>query len=86
MENQNKEITLTIKQLKIIKRLGELQSNIMNEIGHCTDSMISFLHEGMCIVNPFIDDTGRFDISNPIEFYGDNFLNSDFIKFVNDIE
>lgn len=33
----------------------------------------------MCITHPFYEDSGRF-WSNPIEEYGDNFINSEFVE------
>lgn len=37
------------------------------EMGSC----VGFTHDGMRIINLFVDDSGRFDIDDPIEEYGE---------------
>lgn len=48
-------------------------------------SKYDFDDEGTSITNPFYESSGRFDV-NPIEEYGNKFLESDFIKLLEKIK
>lgn len=67
--------------MDIIKRLGELQIEMFNETHEDTSYYIGFVNEkeDVYVINPFYDTTVRFNV-DPIEEYGDEFLNSDFVK------
>lgn len=69
------------KELNLIgaKILGELQSDLYEEVG-TQDDMVSFDSEGQDIINPFMSEDFIVEV-DPIEYYGDNFKNSDFMKF-----
>lgn len=38
-----------------------------------------FEFNGVSIVDPFLDETGRFEV-NPVKYYGKSFINSDHFK------
>lgn len=42
-----------------------------------TDQMITFEFNDVTIFDPFVDESGRFDV-DPISYYGSAFLNSKF--------
>jgi hypothetical protein len=69
---------LTIREINLIKQLGETQSQLLECTGDLS-SMIHFKFNESMIVNPFVDKDG-FVAVDPIEYYGDIFLNSDFVK------
>lgn len=64
-------------KLDKIKVFGEYQmaKNV------CTSPSIGFEHEesGVTIINPFIDECGWEEV-HPISYYGEDFLNSGFMK------
>ena len=67
--------------MDIIEELGNLQIDMVNETGEDTSEFIGFINksEDIWVINPFYDTTLRFKV-DPIKEYGDEFLNSDFIK------
>ena len=65
---------------QIIKSVGNLQTNIADEIGFTPETMIRFSHEGHEIINPFIDESGSYEV-DPISYYGDSFLNSQWKQY-----
>lgn len=69
------------EQLEAIKILGEYQMGKSVYINCDISPLIGFEHEesGVLIVNPFLDDMGWGTV-NPIKYYGDEFLNSDYLK------
>lgn len=50
-----------------------------NELGEYDE--MGFLYCGMNIINPFMDDTGRFEV-DPITYYKKDFINSQVAKFI----
>ena len=74
-------MTINKKQLEAIKILGEYQMGKGVYICYDISPLIGFEHKesGTFIQNPFIDECG-FGSVNPIEYYGEEFLNSDFLK------
>lgn len=58
-----------------------IQDNLTDTIGFQYNSIISFSYNGQSIINPVLDESGRFDV-DPIEYYGKDFLDSEFIKFI----
>lgn len=80
-KENNKKITdyLTEREIKILKRFSELQLDVLSEDINENINLISFDYHGMNIVNPFVDDCGCYDV-DPVEYYGELFLDSDFIK------
>ena len=65
---------------ELIKSIADLQTNIADEIGYTPETMIRFNHEGHEIINPFIDESGTYEV-DPVSYYGDSFLNSEWKKF-----
>ena len=65
---------------QIIREIGELQTNITDEIGYIPESMIRFEHEEHEIINPFVDESGSHEV-DPVSYYGDSFLNSEWKKY-----
>lgn len=59
----------------MIKQFAERQWEIFNETGDCED-LIGFEFEGQFIVNPWMDPTGRFELTTEeaVKLYGDKFL------------
>lgn len=79
---------ITQEQLEAIKILGEYQEGKAVYIYGNISSLVGFESEehGTLIINPFLDECGWGNV-NPIEYYGNEFLNSDFLKIdFNDIE
>jgi hypothetical protein len=66
-----------------IREIGEKQFVESGETSDpkFEDKCISFDYKDITIINPFMDETGRFEV-DPIKYYGDAFLNSDFAKIV----
>ena len=75
-------ITKELKdKIESLRAFGEYQI-IKNVFGGLdTSPMIGFEHKesGVFIINPFLDECGELDV-HPIEYYGEEFLNSDFMK------
>jgi hypothetical protein len=64
-----------------IREIGEKQ---FEESGETPDpkfeeKCISFDYYGIVIINPFTDESGINEV-DPVKYYGDAFLNSDFAK------
>jgi hypothetical protein len=74
-----KEGIMTHSHLNLIRKIGEMQSNRIEEGEESLNNIISFEFKKHTIVNPFLDVTGRCEV-DPIIYYGDSFLNSDFCK------
>lgn len=72
---------ITEELLEAIKILGEYQMGKLVYASIDTSPLIGFENEesGTLIINPFLDDCGWATV-NPIEYYGEEFLNSDFLK------
>lgn len=71
--NKNQELVLNL----FCEAIWGIQLN--------NEPIISFGYEEMEITNPFYDTTGRFLI-NPIEEYGEDFLNSEFVTLAKSIK
>lgn len=70
-------------QLKVIKVIGDLQFK-MSSYGYGyigEDVFVGFHWNGVYIVQPFFNESGTHDV-DPIKYYKEDFLNSDFIKKV----
>lgn len=79
---------VTKEQLEAIKILGEYQMEKSAYAYYDISPLIGFEQEesGIFIHNPFVDECAWSNV-NPIEYYGEEFLNSDFMKIdVNDVE
>lgn len=64
--------------LSLARVLGELQVDEFNEADGDTSEMIGFESEsGTWVINPFVSECQRFS-ENPVEYYGQSFLSSDF--------
>jgi hypothetical protein len=61
--------------IEAIKKFADEQQDKFNE-GNDKD-LISFEFEGIDIINPFMNENATEEV-DPIEYYGDNFLNSEF--------
>lgn len=61
-----------------IRKVAEEQYSKFLETGD-TEGMICFDFQGVAIINPFVDESGRFDV-DPVKHYGEAFTNSDFCK------
>lgn len=74
-------IRLSEEQLEVIRILGDYQMGKSVYISCDINPLIGFEHEesGVLIVNPFLDESGWGTV-NPIDYYGDEFLKSDFLK------
>ena len=69
-----KELQNKLEEIKIFGKYQMAKNQ-------CACPSISFEHteSGVDIINPFIDECGWGEV-NPIEYYGEEFLNSDFLK------
>ena len=56
---------------------------IFQRDGQFVDKTRCFDFDGMTIHNPFMEDTGSFDV-DPIEYYGESFLNSGFVTVLSE--
>lgn len=81
MDTENKKITdyLTKREVKILEKFSNLQLNVLGLDGYEDLNLVSFMHNGTEIVSPFIDEIGCYEV-DPVEYYGENFLKSDFMK------
>lgn len=70
-------------QLKVIKLIGDISTEISKN--EQSDKIIGFYWNNKFIVQPFIDVCSGAEV-NPIEFYGEDFLNSSFIEIVKNIK
>ena len=52
-----------------IKAFAEKQMEIANSSGMDTSKMVGFEYKGTYIINPFVDETCRFEV-DPYEYYG----------------
>lgn len=83
LNNKNKIIDyLSQREIKILKNFSKLQLDILNENSSTKVNIVSFDYEGIQILNPFIDETGSYEV-DPVAYYGKLFLNSDFLKLFN---
>ena len=67
---------ITAEQIKKVKAIAEKNFIDSSEVGD--EGMISFEFNGMNIINPWYDDSGRFELSDEeaIKLYGlENVLN-----------
>lgn len=52
-----------------IKAFAEKQMEIANSTGMDTSPMVGFEYKGTYIINPFVDESARFEV-DPYEYYG----------------
>jgi len=67
---------ITTKEIAKVKAIAEKNFIDSSEIGD--EGMVSFEFNGMCIINPWMDESGRFDLTDEeaIKTYGlENVLN-----------
>lgn len=77
----NKRINdyLNDREVTMLKNFCNMQFNLMHELGGEDEPFISFKSEGgINIVSPFFDECGTYEV-DPVECYGDDFLNSKFM-------
>ena len=81
IKENNKKITdyLTEREINALEKFSDLQLRILNLNGCDEVGLISFVYDGIEITNPFVDETDRYSV-DPVEYYGEAFLNSDFMK------
>lgn len=72
MKNNN----ISLEELKI-KYAYFLSLKSQDYFDKTDDALVSFSYNGVCIHNPFIDESGRFEV-NPIKYYGVSFIKSIF--------
>lgn len=72
-------------QLKVIKLIGDIGNEMMFSGQGVSSNILGFYWNEIFIVQPFLDDVGDEEV-DPIEFYGETFLNSDFVKKVKNIK
>ena len=60
------------------QEIAEKNRRLAEETGN-TDQCVGFIWNDHFIIDPFMDETGRFSV-DPIEYYGDAFKSSDFAK------
>lgn len=65
--------------LRKAREIGERQTAYFNKHGKYPDNEVSFVFNGVSIINPFLS-IDTFDEVDPVECYGEAFLNSDFCK------
>lgn len=68
-------------QLSVAKKIAEKQQRGYNDSGDC-GTFIHFDFKGTCIINPFMDEDNRREV-DPLAYYGEAFLNSDFMQIPN---
>lgn len=66
-----------------IRQIGDKQFIESSETNdpNFDEKCIYFVYKGIHIVDPFTDETGCFEV-DPISYYGEDFLNSDFAKIL----
>lgn len=67
------------KQLDNIRILGEYQIHKGVYMNFGISEMISFMYDDIMVINPFTDECDMFNV-NPITYYKELFMNSDFMK------
>ena len=80
-KENNKKITdyLTKREINALEKFANLQLRILNLNGCDEVGLISFKHKGIDITNPFVDEIDSCSV-DPVEYYREDFLNSDFMK------
>ena len=65
------------EKVKNAEKVGYFQFDYAGEYGECKDDFVSFEFNGVNIINPFIDDSGRFDLSleSAYALYGEKNVN-----------
>ena len=91
MKNSNKTwkqafAEVNALHLKCLKRQEEiLMEKLMNQEGSNLFLLhLNFVHNDTYITDQYMDETGRFEV-NPIEYYGENYLNALKEKLTNKI-
>lgn len=81
MDTENKKITdyLTKREIKALEKFSDLQLNVLGLDGYEELKLTSFMYHGTEIANPFVEETGSYSV-DPVEYYGEDFLKSDFMK------
>lgn len=72
---------LSKREMKMFKAFCETQLIALSE-GADFD-YISFEYDGIDILNPFVDECDWYEV-DPIEYYGELFLNSKFMDLLNE--
>lgn len=72
---------LSKREIKMFKAFCETQLMALSE-GIDFD-YISFEYDGIDILNPFVDECDLYEV-DPIEYYGELFLNSKFMDLLNE--
>lgn len=58
--------------MKSVRKFAELQYNFFLE-GVDSSDMVGFLYNGTHIINPWLDETGRFEV-DPYKYYGEEYM------------
>lgn len=85
MENDTIKMKINEKLNKVdILLLYKLSKENYNESMYINKGVLGFEYEDAFISNPFVDEVA-FEIVNPIVYYGNDFLESDFINLLKNI-
>lgn len=77
-----KKITnyLNEREINILKSFSFYQFTLLSEgLISDKDLKLQFEYENTVISNPFVDECGMYEV-DPVEYYGEAFINSDFLK------
>ena len=61
------------------REIGAEQGRVYDETGEYPKDAISFEFNGQMIINPFRSPCRRFEVKNPVEYYGRPFIESGFV-------
>jgi len=81
----------TYTGMEVVKILANFQSQLVAELGteligtELIQSLITFEHNEFIIYNPFLDETMGKEV-DPIEYYGESFLKSEWVNYLNSKE
>lgn len=72
----------TYTGMEVVKILADFQTQLVAELGtELIQSLITFEHDEVIIYNPFLDETMRKEV-DPIEYYGESFLKSEWVNYL----
>lgn len=72
---------LSEKQLARLEEKGWEQVGIVDKLGYTPEHIIQFSTEDRVIIHPTMTECLRESV-NPVEYYGEAFLQSDFMKLI----
>lgn len=74
---------LTPSLLRLVHIRANRQQAVFDKTGRYPSSGYFFYFRDVCIFNPFVDESYTSEV-DPVDYYGDSFINSKFCRFSED--